>query len=105
MSLKEKLLAKQVPRKLITVDGDQYEIVGLSRLDRAKMLAARPENTTDLEKAFLCACVCDPETHAKLIEHSESDKWDNVPAGIVARFVVAIREVNYLDEDDLPEKK
>jgi hypothetical protein len=104
--LREKLIAKKAPQKIITVDGDKFLVVGLSRLARSKLLAAMRTDAGDLsndkiERQFLSACVFDPDTNQPVFSENENSLWDDVPAAIVAPLVVAVRDVNYLDDDDV----
>ena len=106
MSLKEKLKAKRCPEKIIEADGDQFLVIGLSRLQRSVVMAqvrgpdGRTTDPDKLEKLFLCECVRDPETRERVIEAIDINEWDDVPASIVARLVAAIADVNQLDEED-----
>ena len=107
MSLKERTKAKQTKSVIVTVDGDDYLVVGLNHLDRArcfnegrdKKSGNMPDGRTELN--LLGECVCDPETKQPLMDWSE---WKDVSSHVTAPLVSVIRECNGIDEEDLPKK-
>ncbi len=108
MNLREKLLAKKCPERLVTIDGDEYLVVGLSRLARAELMDSAPRDkdgklvdVNDIERAFLSACVCDPASRTPLIQSHESALWDQVPTTITSVLIKLIREFNGLDAEDV----
>ena len=104
--MKEKLLAKQRPQRRLTIDGDEYLVVGLTRVERADVMAqTRGDDgkidSQELERLLLSRCVHDPENgQALLFADVERASWDRVPAIIVAPLVAAVIELNGLDNQD-----
>ena len=110
MNLREELLAMKPREKLVEIEGCKFLVVGLSRLERSKLLAAmrgsqsdlRPTNDAEtVERQFLCACVRSPETRQPLIELHEETLWDSVPSHVSAQLIVAVRWANFIDDDDV----
>jgi hypothetical protein len=106
MSLRERTQAKKRKSIVVTVDGDDYLVIGLSHLDRAKCFNEGRDKRGDMpagriELNLLGDCVCDPETQQPLMDWTE---WKDVSSHITAPLISVIRECNGIDEEDLPKK-
>lgn len=101
MSLLEKLKAHKPKEKTVTVEGDDYLVVGLGRVRKNALLndsqlKGKLDGAT-LESNLLAACVCDPSTREPLMPLP--GEWD-IPSHIAAPLVAACIEVLGLDSDE-----
>lgn len=109
-SLRERLKAKTIASESVIVDGDSYQVRGLTKLARGKLFAKSRKkdgsvNTDMLEGLLLTACVCDPETQQPLFQESEIREWDSVPSHVTGPLVAAVMQVCGLDKQDLSDPK
>jgi hypothetical protein len=107
MSLRERILAKKIKEEIVTVDGDDYLLIGLSTLDKAKCFSegrdkkgVMPDGRVELN--FLEACVRDPSSRELVMNWKE---WQTVPSDITGPIVSRIRQIVGLDAEDLGKKQ
>lgn len=109
MSLKDKVLAKKPRTETVTVDGDDYLIVGKSKRDRGALIAKgrKRDGTVDgdrLENILLTACVCDPETKEPLFTDAEVKSWEGIDAAVTGPLFSHVMRVCGMDKQDLGPK-
>ena len=102
--LAEKLRAKKCKNEPVTIDGDSYLIIGLTRRERSQLVSkARDKrgvlDTVKLEGLALVRCAHDPEISEPIF--SSPAEWDSVPAEITGPLVSAIMDRNGFDDSDL----
>ena len=106
MSLRERLQAKGLPESTITVSGEKFLIVGLSRSSRSSLFASckKADGKSDvnkLESMLLSKCVLDPESREQVFGVDECSQWDGLPASITGPLMAEIMKLNGLDDDDV----
>ena len=106
MSLRERLEKKKLRETVLTIDGDAFLVKELSKSQRADMLAAcRDANgkadPNKIENAFLCVCVCDPDSGVAVFDVSEKDAWNAVGSGITGPLFAEVMKLNGMDNDDV----
>lgn len=109
MSLREKVLARKPKTETVTVEGDDYLIVGKSKRDRGALFAKarRKDGTVNgdkLESLLLTACVHDPSTKEPVFTEAESASWDGVDAGLTGPLFAHVMRVCGMDKQDLGPK-
>lgn len=107
MSLKDRVLAKKPKTETVTVDGDDFLIVGKSKRDRGALFAKarKRDGQIDgdrLESVMLTACVCDPETKEPLFDDFKA--WDLVDSGVVGPLLSHVMRICGMDKQDLDPK-
>jgi len=94
-SLRERLKAKTLREKRVTVDGDEYLVRELGRTEKNKLESRCSKNgefdADRYEAEHLCSCVFDPETN-DLVEPDYSG-WAGVPTRITDPLFAACMEV------------
>lgn len=110
MSLMQKLQEKKVLVETVEIDGDKFEVRGLSKLARSKVFAeARSKsgkvNSDKLESLLLCACVLDAATGEAICEPAKWQEWESIPSHVTAPLVAAVMKVCGLDRQDLGDPK
>lgn len=109
MSLKDKVLAKKPKSETVSVDGDDFMIVGKSKRERGALFAKarKRDGSVDgerLENVMLTACVCDPETGKPVFEESEFKAWDSVDSSLTGPLFAHVMRVCGMDKQDLGPK-
>jgi hypothetical protein len=108
MSLLAKLKEKQVRTETIEVDGDKFELRGLSKLERSKVFASARNSKSGkmdndkLESLLLSACVFEPGGGAVTSDWKE---WSGLPSHITGPLVAGVMRVCGLDQQDLGDPK
>ncbi len=94
-SLRERLKAKKLNEKTVTVDGDEYLVRELARTANNELLMRSSINGEvqgdRYEAEYMAACVCDPETN-ELVE-PDWTQWADVPVHISDPLFAACMEV------------
>ena len=105
MSLSERLKKKCVRARSVVIDGDVYNVKGLSKRARGELFAkARRKdlslNTDVLESLLLSACVSDEAE-----DYASKADWDDAPSDITGPLVKVIMQVCGMDSEDLADPK
>jgi len=103
-NLRERLEKRSNPETVLTIDGERFLVVGLSRSERARQFAKCRDksgkvNTERIEGEMLCLCVRDPDTREQVF--TDWSAWDNLPAQITGPLMAEIMQINGMDKDDV----
>jgi len=94
-TLSERLKAKQAKEITVEVDGDEYLIRSISRVEKIKLFErCTKKNVVDsgrFEAEYIAACVLDPETRGPV--EPDWTQWD-VPSYISDPLFEAVMAVN-----------
>lgn len=96
-TLAERLKAKTAREKTVEIDGDNYLIKSIGRIEKINLIERCSKkgkiDEVRFEAEYLAACVFDPNTG----EHVDTDwkNWD-IPSYIADPLVEAVMEVNGL---------
>lgn len=107
MSLKERIKKRDVARETVTVQGEQFLIVGKSKRDRAAIFAKCKSKKTEklnyelLEDTLLAECVYDPELNEPLLDVTE---WGSIDSAITGPLMSHVMRVVGMDKDDVNPK-
>lgn len=104
MSLRDKLKAKTVKTKTVTIDGDEYLVKGLSRVAKNELvnnsMDGKKMNNARFEASLLAACVCDPSTGEPVMPDAKD--WD-IPSHIAGPLVAEVMKVCGFGDDEVSE--
>jgi len=96
-TLAERLKAKKAKEKTIEIDGDNYLVKSIGRIDKINLvercLKKGKVDEVRFEAEYLAACVFDPDS-GDLVE-KDWQNWD-IPSYIADPLVEAVMEVNGL---------
>lgn len=105
-SLADRLKKKSVKQEWVTVEGDKYQVQGLTKRARGECFAksrSKKDGRLDnerLESMLLAECVCDEAG-----EKAPGSVWEDVPSHITGRLMSVVMRVCGLDADDLSDPK
>lgn len=105
-SLRERLRTIEKPESTLTIRGEKFLVVGLTRTHRAEVFAACRKadgkaDTAKMEGVLLSSCVRDPESREELFSPDDWRSWDDLPAAITGPLVAEILSLNGMDNDDI----
>ena len=96
-TLAERLKAKTAKEKTVEIDGDNYLIRSIGRIDKINLIERCSKkgkvDESRFEAEYLAACVFDPDTGQQV--EKDWNEW-NIPAYIADTLVEAVMEVNGL---------
>ena len=110
MSLRERLKAKRAADVQITVDGERFLVLGMSRSARNEVysrIRATAQKTGgkldsyEVEGRLLSAMVRDAESGEAIFSEDEWKEWDSVPATITGALIAEVMRVNGFDDEDV----
>lgn len=101
MSLRDKLKSRKPKEITVTIDGDDYLVRGLGRVDKnrwqSKLAAVSGKDTSGVEGELLAMCVCDPATGEPVMP--DPSDWD-IEGEAAGKLVTACLRVCGFDSDD-----
>ena len=105
-SLAERLKKKRVKSQSVVIDGDTYQVSGLTKRTRGECFAKSRSKSTGLldnerlESMLLAECVCDESG-----EKAPASCWEEVPSHITGPLMSVVMRVCGLDREDLADPK
>ena len=104
MKLREKLSLKKPLEKLVTIDGDGYLLIALSRVPRTQLLidsqdAAGKQDRQEFDRLLISRSVYDPEDRQRVFA---DDEQCDIPGHVVSELIPELLRLNrfaILDED------
>lgn len=102
--LRERLQQAQRPETRLTILGETFVVVGLSRSERSRVFADHRKkdgsvDTQALEARLLCLCVHDSEG-CKVCD-DDPQWWDDLPAAYTGPLIAEIMRTNGMDDEDV----
>lgn len=98
-SLRERLKAKKLNEKLVTVDGDEYLVKEMGRTANNQLLMRSSIDGVvqgdRYEAEYMAACVYDPES-SELVE-PDWTQWSDVPTHISDALFAACMDVRWAE--------
>lgn len=103
MSLRDKLLSAKPKEVLVTADGLDFLVVGLTKTERSTLFFDAKGQSKNIdpgkvENAFLTQCVLDPDSREQVMAGEE---WDALPASITGALFAEVMRLNGLDNEDV----